>query len=304
MSETIASPTINALTVDVEEHFQVSAFERVVPRADWELHGSRVEANTERLLDLFDDSGVRATFFVLGWVGKRHPGLVRTIAQRGHEVASHGMSHRLVYEQTPEAFRAETLQSKKLLEDAAGAAVEGYRAASFSIGYRNLWALDILAEAGMSYDSSLFPVVHDRYGVPGAPRRIHRVETPSGAVLIEIPPSTVPIAGATLPVAGGGYLRLYPKWLTAWAISRLNDVEGMPANLYVHPWEVDPEQPRMDGPALSRFRHYVNLRTTAPKLRDLTRRFRFGTMRQVIAASGIERDTSPPIRHHAAVAGA
>ena len=163
MSETSARSVVNALTVDVEEHFQVSAFERVVPRERWGEFPSRVEANTARLLDLFDEAEVRATFFVLGWVGKRHPAMVRAIAERGHEVASHGMSHRLVYEQTPESFRAETLESKQLLEDAAGHEVEGYRAASFSIGYRNLWALDVLAEAGFRYDSSLFPVVHDRW---------------------------------------------------------------------------------------------------------------------------------------------
>ena len=299
MSDSSTPPVINALTVDVEEHFQVSAFETVVSREDWDRFDSRVEANTTRLLDLFDETGVRATFFVLGWVGQRHRALVRRIAERGHEVASHGMSHRLVYEQTREAFRAETVDSKKLLEDASGTAVEGYRAASFSIGYRNLWALDVLAEAGFRYDSSLFPVVHDRYGVPGAPRRIHRVETPSGAVLIEIPPSTVALGGWTLPVAGGGYLRLYPRWLTSWAIARLNERERMPANLYVHPWEVDPGQPRMHGPAISRFRHYVNLASTAPKLRELTRAFRFGTMREVIAASGIGTDPAPPVRHHA-----
>jgi polysaccharide deacetylase family protein (PEP-CTERM system associated) len=270
---------VNILTVDVEEHFQVSAFESVVPRETWDRWPSRVERNTDILLDLFDRTNRKGTFFVLGWVAERHAALVRRIADRGHEVACHGYSHRLVYTQQPEAFREETRRSKGLIEDAIGLPVLGYRAASFSIGWRNLWALDILAECGIAYDSSLFPVRHDRYGIPGAPRQPYRVRTTAGASLVEIPPSTLRLGGAALPFGGGGYLRLFPLAVTRMAIERLNGKEGFPAVLYVHPWEVDPAQPRVPGASLlSRFRHYVGLNTTVPKLQALLERFPFGPM--------------------------
>ncbi len=274
--------TLNAMTVDVEEHFQVSAFAPLVSRSDWSRHESRVVVNTERLLDLFDSSRVSATFFVLGWVAEKHPGLVGTIARRGHEIGSHGWSHELIHDQGPEAFRSELERSRSLLQDLSGQPVEGHRAASFSIGRRNLWALDIVAETGFRYDSSLFPVHHDRYGMPQAPRRIHRLTTPGGNTLIEFPPSTWSIAGQNLPIAGGGYLRLYPLSLTRFAIRRLNR-SGQPAMVYVHPWEVDPLQPRIDAPLKSRFRHYVGLRGTARKLSNLMGHFRFASMSEVIA---------------------
>jgi len=273
------------MSVDVEEHFQVSAFEQTVSRDTWSAQPSRVRDNTLRLLDLFDELGIRVTFFVLGWVGERHPALVREMADRGHEVASHGYSHRLVYRQTEDEFRRETARSRSRLQDASGQPVLGYRAASFSIGWKNLWALDVLAETGFRYDSSLFPIVHDRYGIPGAPRTIREVKTPAGATLIEIPPSTIRVLGRPWPVGGGGYLRLFPWALTRWAFQRLNR-EGMPAIVYVHPWEVDPEQPRVRAPALSRFRHYTGLRTTAGKLRRLACTFRFGTVRDVLIQGG------------------
>ncbi len=293
MSESNASGPINALTVDVEEHFQVSAFESVVRREDWDGHESRVVSNTERLLDLFDEVDVRATFFCLGWVAERQPALIREIVRRGHEVGSHGYSHRLIYEQTPSEFREELLRSKRLLEELTSGAVEGHRAASFSIGRSNLWALDVIAECGFRYDSSLFPVVHDRYGIPGAPRGIYRLTTPAGHSLIEIPPSTLAVGSRTLPVAGGGYLRLYPGWLTSWAIRRLNRQEARPAVVYVHPWEVDPDQPRIEGAGLvSRFRHYVNLRGTATKLRRLLDRHRFGRMSDLLAEAAPPRSVS------------
>jgi polysaccharide deacetylase family protein (PEP-CTERM system associated) len=269
---------LNAMTVDVEEHFQVSGFEGTVRREDWAGIPSRVGDNTARLLDLFDEVGIKATFFVLGWIAERHGGLVRTIAARGHEIASHGYSHRLAYTQTVEEFRDETLRSKKLLEDTVGVPVVGYRAASFSIDGRNLWALEVLSDAGFTYDSSLFPVVHDRYGVPGAPRHPYRLKAPGSGSLLEIPPSTLRFGRTVLPVAGGGYLRLYPLAFTRWAIARINRQEGMPAVVYVHPWETDPEQPRIDGPALSRLRHYVGLAGTVAKLRSIADRFRFGPM--------------------------
>jgi polysaccharide deacetylase family protein (PEP-CTERM system associated) len=277
-AESMRAP-VNVLTVDVEEHFQVSAFEAVVPREQWDRWPSRVERNTETLLDLFDATHSKGTFFVLGWIAERHPTLVRRIAERGHEVACHGYSHRLVYTQQPEAFREETRRSKGLLEDAAGCPVLGYRSASFSIGWSNLWALDVLAECGIAYDSSLFPVRHDRYGIPGAPRHPYRVKTAAGASLVEIPPSTIRLGRATLPFGGGGYLRLFPLAVTRMAIERLNRKEGCPAVLYVHPWEVDPEQPRVtEAPLRSRFRHYVGLRTTLPKLQALLAQLPFGPM--------------------------
>ncbi len=278
----------NVMSVDVEEHFQVSAFEGSIPRDSWDAIPSRVDRNTERLLDLFDEAGVRATFFVLGWIAERRPALVRRIADRGHEIASHGYSHRLIYRQSPEDFREETERSRRILQDASGQPVEGYRAASFSIRRTNLWALDVLASVGFRYDSSVFPVVHDRYGMPGAPRHIYRLETPGGSELIEIPPSTLRLGRATLPIAGGGYLRIFPIGLTRWAITRLNRREGRPAVVYVHPWEVDPEQPRMTGPLVSRLRHYTGLATTARKLKVLAATFRFATMGEAVDDHGVD----------------
>jgi polysaccharide deacetylase family protein (PEP-CTERM system associated) len=276
----------NAITVDVEEHFQVSAFEGVVGREDWESMPSRVEDNTARLLDLMDTEDVRGTFFVLGWVGERRPALVRRIADRGHEIASHGHSHRLIYEQSPGQFRRELDRSRKSLQDASGQPVDGHRAASFSITRRNLWALDVVSEAGFHYDSSLFPVRHDRYGIPGAPRGPYRLRTPAGGLLVEVPPSTVILWRWAVPVAGGGYLRLYPEAFTHWAIRRLNERDAMPANIYVHPWEVDPEQPRMAGLSWkSRVRHYINLGTTLGKLRRLFRTHRFGPLGEIVKHS-------------------
>jgi polysaccharide deacetylase family protein (PEP-CTERM system associated) len=275
----------NALTVDVEEHFQVSAFEGVVQRRDWDSMPSRVEENTARILDLLEAAEIRGTFFVLGWIGEKHPGLVRAIAQRGHEIGCHGYSHKLIYEQPREEFREELVRSKKILEDAGGEPVDSHRAASFSICRESLWALDILVESGFRRDSSLFPIRHDRYGMPDAPRRPCLLRTPGGGVLLEVPPSTITVAGLTLPVAGGGYLRLYPASFTHWAIRRLNR-RGIPANVYFHPWEIDPEQPRVNGlPWKSRARHYVNLKTTLGKLRSLLAAHRFGPMREIFDAT-------------------
>jgi polysaccharide deacetylase family protein (PEP-CTERM system associated) len=296
MSEATRPGPLNAMTVDVEEHFQVSAFERVIERESWSDRPSRVQANTERLLDLFEETGVRATFFVLGWIAQRKPDLVRRIADRGHEIGSHGYSHSLVYDQQPEVFREETARSKILLEEIAGRPVTGYRAASFSIGWRNLWALDVLAELGFRYDSSLFPVYHDRYGMPGAPRRIHEVTTPGGSTLVEVPPSTLRFGRANLPVAGGGYLRLFPELLSHWAIRRLNRREGMPAVVYVHPWELDPAQPRIRAPLLSRLRHYGGLRGMEAKLRRLLVRFRFGPVERVIEEAGAGRERAAAVQ--------
>ena len=290
------SKILNALSVDVEEHFQVAAFADSVSRDDWPRHESRVRRNTTALLDLFDEAGVRATFFVLGWVAERDPRLVREIADRGHEVGSHGYSHRLVYDQSPEEFRHETECSRRVLQDASGQPVRGYRAASFSIVRTSMWALDVLVETGFAYDSSVFPVLHDRYGVPGAQRRIHSCRTPLGAELLEFPPSTIRIAGVTLPVAGGGYLRLLPLAVSSWAIGRLNRTDRMPAMVYLHPWEIDPDQPRIRGTLANRLRHYSGIQKMRAKLRGLLGRFRFGPVGAAIEDAGIpdsRRDAHP-----------
>ena len=272
---------VNAMTVDVEDYFQVSAFDDVVDRADWDRMESRVERNTHRLLDLFDQFDVRATFFVLAWVGERVPGLVGEIDRRGHEVASHGYAHRLVYDQSREAFRDDVRRARAILQDASGQAVVGYRAPSYSITARSLWALDVLIDEGYEYDSSIFPVRHDRYGLPGSPRHQHVRQGPGGS-LVELPPATVRAGGVTLPAAGGGYFRLLPYAWTRWALTRVNGRERQPAVFYVHPWEIDPDQPRLPARGLSRFRHYRNLSQTEPRLRRLLRDFRFGPMRELI----------------------
>jgi polysaccharide deacetylase family protein (PEP-CTERM system associated) len=273
------------MSVDVEDYFHVANLAPAAPRARWPEFASRVERNTNVLLDIFDGPGVRATFFVLGWVAERHPALVRDIAARGHEIASHGFDHQIIYEQAPAAFREDIRRSKRLLEDLAGVGVLGYRAPSFSITRRSLWALDVLVEEGYRYDASIFPVRHDRYGIPDAPRGIHRLLRPGGE-LVEFPPSTVRVLGVNLPVAGGGYFRIFPYWWTRLGIARVNRRERQPVAFYLHPWEVDPDQPRLTVGALSRFRHYRNLDTTADRLRTLCRTFPFASMATVLASRG------------------
>jgi polysaccharide deacetylase family protein (PEP-CTERM system associated) len=277
----------NALTVDVEDYFHVTAFSRQIDPATWDRFPLRVERNTHRLLDLFAEQSVQATFFVLGWVAERCPGLVRTIAERGHEVACHGYSHQLIYEQTPAVFREETVRAKMCLENQAQRPVLGYRAASYSITKRSLWALDILAELGFTYDSSIFPVHHDRYGIPGSPRWPYRLDTPSSGSIIEFPPATLAIGGYRLPVAGGGYFRLYPYQLTRFALSRINRSERQPFVFYLHPWEIDPAQPRLRAGWLSTFRHYTNLSQCEARLSRLLRDFSFATAGEVLGSLAI-----------------
>ena len=277
----------NALTVDVEDYFHVSALAPSIDRGSWGSRESRVVGNTHRLLDLFGQFGVRGTFFVLGWVAERHPQLVKDIAGAGHEVACHGFSHRLVYEQSPEEFREETLRSKRLLEDTIGAAVLGYRAASYSIVRRSLWALDILAEAGFAYDSSIFPVHHDRYGIPDAERNPHRMATPGGRSIVEWPLAVASVLGFRLPVAGGGYFRLLPYALSRWGLASINRRDRRPFIFYLHPWEIDPGQPRVRVGWLSRFRHYTNLDKCEARLRRLLGDFRFGTARDSLSQLGL-----------------
>jgi polysaccharide deacetylase family protein (PEP-CTERM system associated) len=276
----------NAMTVDVEDYFHVQALSTVVTREAWNSMEYRVEANTLRLADLFDSRGIQATFFVLGWVAEKSPGLVRELHQRGHEIACHGYSHRLVYEQSAAGFRDETLRSKKLLEDITGSSVLGYRAASYSVTKQSLWALDILLEAGFAYDSSVFPIRHGTYGIPNAQLGPHRLATPAGGVLLEFPMSAANIAGLRMPVAGGGYFRLLPYWLIAYGLQTIVD-EGRPLIFYLHPWEIDTTQPRVRGlPWLSRLRHYTNLRKTYSRLECLTTRFAFTSVREVLRSGG------------------
>ena len=272
---------INAMTIDVEDYFHVSVFDGVVSRRRWDGFESRVCANTDRLLSIFEAQNVRATFFVLGWVAERFPQLVRRIAAGGHEIASHGHAHRLVYDQTPAQFREDVRRSKAALEDLSGAAVAGFRAPSYSITPRSLWALDVLIEEGYGYDASIFPIRHDRYGIPCSARHPY-VLTREGGCLVEAPASTVQWGPLNLPVAGGGYFRILPYRWTAWGIAHLNRVEGRPAIFYVHPWEIDPDQPRLAASRLGRFRHYCNLEKTESRFRALLRQFRFGPMSHVI----------------------
>ena len=276
----------NALTVDVEDYFHVSAFADSIDRKDWDSIPLRVVDNTQRLLQLFADNRVKATFFVLGWVAEREPGLVRDIAAQGHEVACHGYSHELVYNQSPEVFRQETIRSKSLLEDIIQAPVYGYRAASYSITDRSLWAIDVLCEAGFTYDSSIFPVRHDRYGIPGSPEYPYRLDSPNGQSLTEFPLSTANILGYRLPVAGGGYFRLYPYMVSKFGLSQINR-QGHPFIFYMHPWEIDPSQPRVAAPWISRFRHYNNLEKFESRLQMLINDFRFCRVTDVLGDAGL-----------------
>lgn len=258
----------NAMTVDVEEYFQVTALEGRVARDAWERLPGRVEVNCDRVMTLFDEKAVKATFFVLGWIAERHPRLVRRIIEGGHELASHGYNHLPATRQTPAQFYEDVVKTKRLLEDIAGCAVNGYRAASFSIGADNLWALEELHRAGYVYSSSIYPIRHDLYGMPGAPRFAFY---PSGAGgILEIPVSTVTVLQRRFPCGGGGYFRLLPYPYFRWALRRVNRREGMPCIFYLHPWEIDPGQPRQDGLGWkNRLRHYVNLDKTERRLRTL-----------------------------------
>jgi polysaccharide deacetylase family protein (PEP-CTERM system associated) len=274
-------PVMNAMTIDVEDYFHVSAFASVVSPAEWPGLDSRVTDSTERVLGVLEQAGVHATFFVLGWVAERFPGLVRRISDDGHEIASHSFDHGLVYDKSAEAFREDLRRAAAALHDACGVRVRGYRAPSYSITERSMWALDVLAEEGYEYDSSIYPIHHDRYGVPTWTRHIHTMERAS-RTMWELPGSTVRHFGVNLPVGGGGYFRLLPYGWTRRGIRRLNDVEGQPAVFYLHPWELDPGQPRLNVGLATRIRHYHNLAATEGRLRELLRDFRFGPVRDVL----------------------
>jgi polysaccharide deacetylase family protein (PEP-CTERM system associated) len=269
---------VNVFSVDVEDYFHVEAFSDVVDRASWPSYPQRVDANTRRLLDLLDEHQVSATFFILGWVAERHPRLVQEIVRRNHEPACHSYLHRPIFRLDPNSFRRDTLRAKAVIEQAAGTGINGYRAPSFSITADSLWAFDVLAETGFTYDSSVFPIRHDVYGMPQAPRRPFRVETTSG-VLLEFPLSTFRVANRwNLPVGGGGYLRILPFWYTRLGAQRVRR-EELPFIAYVHPWELDPDQPRLSGRIRSRLRHYTNLKATEQRLRKLIQTMEFGSFR-------------------------
>jgi len=274
MSTAVAmpDPIVNALTIDVEDYFQVSAFADHIPRSDWERQPCRIEHNIEGVLALLDEADVRATFFTLGWVAERYPELVRRIAEAGHEIGSHGFAHYRATEQEEREFLADVSLAKAVLEDVCGSEVKGYRAPSFSVGPANPWAFRCIAQAGYRYSSSLYPIRHDHYGVPDAPRFAHRVEP----TLLEVPVATVRLFSANWPAGGGGYFRLLPYGLSCWSLRRINAVDGKPAMFYFHPWEIDPDQPRVDGvSAKTRFRHYLNLGRMKSRLQRLLKDFQW-----------------------------
>jgi polysaccharide deacetylase family protein (PEP-CTERM system associated) len=282
----------NALTIDVEDYFQVSALEPYIARGEWDARHCRVEHNVDRILAMLEEYAEHATFFTLGWIAERYPRMVRRIVDGGHEVASHGFAHRRASEQSPEAFQADIHLAKVVLEDLTGAEVIGYRAPSFSIGDANPWAFDCIARAGYRYSSSVYPISHDHYGTPHAPRFAHDVREG----LIEVPLTTMRLFGRNWPAAGGGYFRLMPYSVSRWMLSRVNRVDRQPAIFYFHPWEIDPAQPRVAGiDARTRFRHYVNLQRMEHRLRQLLFDFEWGRVDEVILESPlVDESTSLP----------
>ncbi len=265
----------NALTIDVEDYFQVSAFAPYIARADWEQRECRVERNVDRILALLDEHDTEATFFTLGWVAERYPQLVRRIAEQGHEIASHGYGHQRASDLSPAEFRADIEHAKAVLEDLSGSEVAGYRAPSFSIGPGNLWALEALARAGHRYSSSIYPIRHDHYGMPDAPRFAHQ----AADGLIEVPITTLRLFNRNLPSSGGGYFRLLPYALSRWMLRQVNSADGESAVFYFHPWEIDPDQPRIAGiDRKTRFRHYVNIHRMERRLQSLLGDFKWGRM--------------------------
>lgn len=276
------SPITNALTIDVEDYFQVSAFAPYIDRSEWDLRECRVERNVDRILALLDECDTQATFFTLGWIAARYPALVCRIVDGGHELASHGYGHERVSDLSEAEFFDDIYRAKALLEDIAGMRVQGYRAPSFSIGSGNLWALDTLQRAGYRYSSSIYPIRHDHYGMPDAPRFAHRIRDG----LIEVPPTTLRMFNRNLPSSGGGYFRLFPYSLSRWMLHQVNSQDSSPAVFYFHPWEIDVGQPRVDGIGFkTRFRHYVNIGRMEQRLEFLLRDFRWGRMDDIFLPS-------------------
>lgn len=287
------SPIRNAMTIDVEDYFQVSAFAPHIPRDSWDRQECRVEKNVDRILAMLEESRASATFFTLGWIAERYPQLVRRIVAGGHELASHGYAHLRASDQTPVEFGKDVVHAKKLLEDIGGVDVKGYRAPSFSIGKDNLWTLDTLFEAGYRYSSSIYPIAHDHYGMPGAPRFAFRAGKDSQ--LLEVPPSTVRFMGRNVAASGGGYFRLLPYRVSRSFLRRVNRMDCQPCVFYFHPWEIDPEQPRQKGVGLkTRFRHYVNLSRTESRIRALLRDFQWDRMDRIfLDATVVPAGTTP-----------
>lgn len=276
------SKVTNALTIDVEDYFQVSAFAPHIPRSEWPIRECRVERNVDRILTMLDQHGTTATFFTLGWIAERYPELVRRIVATGHEVASHGYGHERATEQTEETFFSDINLAKLILEDLTGQEVKGYRAPSFSIGHANLWAFECLERAGYLYSSSIYPIRHDHYGMPDAPRHAHSMGN-----LLEIPATTLRFLNRNWPASGGGYFRLMPYGLSRWMLHRINRVDDLPAVFYFHPWEIDTDQPRIPGiGAKTRFRHYVNISRMEARLNRLLGDFRWGRMDRLFLAEG------------------
>ena len=277
-----SAPIANAMTIDVEDYFQVSAFANTISRDSWEQRECRVERNMARILQMLDESGVKATFFTLGWVAQRYPQVVRDIVAGGHELASHGYGHERASDLSPEAFRSDIGEAKKLLEDIGGVGVKGYRAPSFSIGKGNLWAFDCLAEAGYAYSSSIYPIQHDHYGMPDAPRAPFQVRPG----MIEVPITTLRAFNRNFPSSGGGYFRLLPYPLSRWMLRRVNAQDQAPGIFYFHPWEIDTEQPRVSqASAKARFRHYLNIDRMEHRLRQLLRDFVWDRMDRIFLAN-------------------
>lgn len=286
-------PLKHAMTVDVEDYFHVAAFANVISPSEWHQWPNRVEANTEVLLDLFDRKGIKITFFVLGWVAERYPELIKKLHANGHEIASHGYSHQLIYKQSPEVFRDETAKSKQILEGIIQESIRGYRAASYSITRQSLWALDILAELGFEWDSSIFPTRHDNYGIPGSPEAPYRIITSSGSSLTEFPLTTAKVLGQSVPAAGGGYFRQYPYALSRWLFDKASQGGTKPQIFYLHPWEIDPEQPRVPNASwFSNFRHYTNLSRCLPRLERMIDDFPFGTISESLGSTTIVQEVN------------
>jgi polysaccharide deacetylase family protein (PEP-CTERM system associated) len=278
---------VNAMTIDVEDYFQVSAFAKDINKENWSDFESRVERNTHKILDILHERTITATFFVLGWVAERYPNLIKGIHELGHEVACHGYSHDLVYNQTIDQFTEETKRAKTIIEDIIGESVNGYRAASYSITKKSIWALDVLVELGFKYDSSVYPILHDRYGIPGSDIDIYNHSTRNGGSIIEIPLSTIGFTRKRFPIGGGGYFRIFPYWLTRAGLRLINNKSNRPFIFYLHPWEIDVHQPRIKSNFLSEFRHYNNLDKVENRLNQLLVDFKFSSMKALLEARNL-----------------
>lgn len=293
---------VNGMSVDVEDWFQVGAFENVISRDDWDSITCRVESNIDRILDLFDETGIKSTFFTLGWMAERHPVMIRRIADKGHELASHGYDHARVFNLDRKRFSEDILKARQIIEDASGQQVTGYRAPSFSIDKRNPWAFEVLAEQGYAYSSSVAPIVHDHYGWPEAPR--FAFNPVPGSQLVEIPVTTAMLGNRRVAAGGGGFFRVLPYAFSRWAIRQVNSVEARPAMFYFHPWEVDPDQPRVaNAPLRSKLRHYTNLKAMAGKLSRLADEFRWGRCDEVARREALRAqpfDVTAPMKELAA----